>query len=269
MPRATEIERLYDEHAQPLYAFLLNFTRDEQDTRDLLQEIFIKLAREPRLLDGVREERAFLIRLARNAAIDLIRRRGTREKTKENFAAETIPIFAPANNPDEKVFREELSITLGELPEEQRAVVHLKLWDELTFEQKLQRQSLKEIPGEWRAEILSVADGAKISRHPSSVTRHWLSTLNHQLSTLLWPHPKAWAGLTAVWIFIFALNFSVRDKTPMIAEKVLPPSPEIVAELRQQKILFAELIGSSDAREAEPPKFFPRPRTERAEILTA
>jgi RNA polymerase sigma-70 factor, ECF subfamily len=133
MPPATEIERLYDEHAQLLFAFLLNFTRDEGDTRDLLQEIFIKLAREPKLLDGIREERAFLIRLAHNAAIDLIRRRGTRERTKENFAAERISIFAPVNDPDENFFREELAIALGELPEEQRAVVHLKLWEGLTF----------------------------------------------------------------------------------------------------------------------------------------
>ena len=135
MPRATEIERLYDEHAQALYAFLLNFTRDEADTRDLLQEIFVKLSREPKLLAGVREERAFLIRLAHNAAIDLIRRRGTRERTKENFAAEIISPFAPANDPDEKVFREELALALGELPQEQRAVVHLKLWERLTLEE--------------------------------------------------------------------------------------------------------------------------------------
>jgi RNA polymerase sigma-70 factor (ECF subfamily) len=130
-----DIEKIYDGHAQPLFAFLLNFTRDEADTRDLLQEIFVKLAREPKLLNGVREERAFLIRLAHNAAIDLIRRRGTRERTKENFAAERISIFAPANDPDEKFFREELAFALGELPEEQRAVVHLKLWEHLTFEQ--------------------------------------------------------------------------------------------------------------------------------------
>jgi RNA polymerase sigma-70 factor (ECF subfamily) len=135
MPRATEIERLYDEHAQPLFAFLLNFTRDEADTRDLLQEVFVKLAREPKLLDSVREERAFLIRLAHNAAIDLIRRRGTRERTKENFAAEIISPFAQTNDPDEKVFRDELAVALGELPEEQRAVVHLKLWEGLTFEE--------------------------------------------------------------------------------------------------------------------------------------
>jgi RNA polymerase sigma-70 factor (ECF subfamily) len=135
MPGKPELERLYDEHAQPLFAFLLNFTRDEADTRDLLQEIFVKLARTPELLDGIREERAFLIRLAHHAAIDLMRRRGTRDRTRENFAAEMISPFAPAGDPDEKVFREDLAAALGELPEEQRAVVHLKLWEGLTFEQ--------------------------------------------------------------------------------------------------------------------------------------
>ena len=135
MPARPDIARLYDEHAQPLFAFLLNLTRDEADTRDLLQEIFIKLAREPRLLDGIREERAFLIRLAHNAAIDLIRRRGTRERTKENFAAEIASVFAPTSDPDEAVFRERLTAALAELPPEQRAVAHLKLWSGMTFEE--------------------------------------------------------------------------------------------------------------------------------------
>jgi RNA polymerase sigma-70 factor (ECF subfamily) len=135
MPARPDIARLYDEHAQPLFAFLLNLTRDEADTRDLLQEIFIKLAREPRLLDVVREERAFLIRLAHNSAIDLMRRCGTRERTKENFAAEIISAFAPTHDPDEATFRQELSKALAELPPEQRAVAHLKLWAGLTFEE--------------------------------------------------------------------------------------------------------------------------------------
>ena len=130
-----DLERLYDEHGQPLYAFLLNLTRDEADTRDLLQDIFVKLARDPNLLDGVRDERAFLIRLAHNAAIDLIRRRGTRAKTRDQFAAENISPFAPASDPDEQTFRATLAEALAELPPEQRAVVHLKLWERLSFEQ--------------------------------------------------------------------------------------------------------------------------------------
>jgi RNA polymerase sigma-70 factor (ECF subfamily) len=135
MRRESDLRRLYDEHAQPLYAFLLNLTRNEADTRDLLQDIFIKIASHPELMSGVREERAFLIRLAHNAAIDLIRRRSTRDKTRERFANEFISPFAPGNEPDENTFRSELSAALAELPEEQRAVVHLKLWEGLTFEQ--------------------------------------------------------------------------------------------------------------------------------------
>lgn len=135
MPAGPDIARLYDEHSQPLFAFLLNLTRDEADTRDVLQEIFVKLAREPKLLASARNERAFLIRLAHNAAIDQMRRRDARERTKDGFAAEKPSLFAPADDPDEKLFRETLAAALADLPADQRAVVHLKLWEDLTFEQ--------------------------------------------------------------------------------------------------------------------------------------
>ncbi|MCO5052431.1 MAG: RNA polymerase sigma factor [Verrucomicrobiae bacterium] len=137
MPDARELERLYDEHAQALFAFLLNLTGDEADTRDVLQEVFIKLVRQPNLLQGVRDLRSFLIRLAHNAAIDLIRRRDTRRKYHDQLGEqlERVSAFTPAEKPDEQTFRTTLSKALGELPPDQRAVLHLKLWEGLTFEQ--------------------------------------------------------------------------------------------------------------------------------------
>src|ERR1700689_1740468 len=99
MPGSFDLERLYDEHAQALFAFLLNFTRNEADTRDLLQEVFIKLAQRPDLLIWVREERGFLIRLAHNQAIDLMRRRGTPERNYEQLAEETKAIFPATADP--------------------------------------------------------------------------------------------------------------------------------------------------------------------------
>ena len=130
-----ELDRLYDDHAQALFAFLLNFTRDENDTRDALQDTFTKLARRPELLDAARDERAFLIRMAHNTAVDLMRRREAREKTREQFGAEQASLFAPAPHIDDQVFRSALDRALAELPPPQRAVVHLKLWEGLTFEQ--------------------------------------------------------------------------------------------------------------------------------------
>jgi hypothetical protein len=137
------------------------------------------------------------------------------------------------------------------------------------FERCLSRQPLRQVPAEWREEILTVAESAAATRHSPPVTRpSWLSTLNAQLSTILWPHPQAWAGLAAVWIFIFAVNFSVRDRAPVEAEKSAPPSPEVIVELRQQRRLLAELIGPRDTSDAVRSKsFVPQPRSERVEML--
>lgn len=130
------LERLYDAHAQSIFAFLLNLTRHEADARDLLQEVFCRLAACPGLMLGVRNERAFLLRLARNAAFDSMRRRATRDKYHEAFqAADPAPLFEDSPHPDEAKFRRALSQALAELPAEQRAVAHLKLWEEATFEE--------------------------------------------------------------------------------------------------------------------------------------
>jgi hypothetical protein len=128
------------------------------------------------------------------------------------------------------------------------------------FEQRLSRQSLRQLPADWRAEILASAT--------RPVPRaSLLSTLNTKLSALLWPCPQAWAGLAAIWIFIFVFNHSMQDGTPVVvAQKIPPPSPQLVAELKQQQQMFVELIGQNQPVEAEPPKFKPLPRSERVEF---
>jgi RNA polymerase sigma-70 factor, ECF subfamily len=130
-----ELARLYDQHADAIVGFLLNVTRDENETREVLQEVFLKLARRPELLANTRDERAFLLRLAHNVARDHYRRRDARARNEDRFASETTPIFETSITADEQARREVLAAALGELPEDQRAVVHLKLWEALTFEQ--------------------------------------------------------------------------------------------------------------------------------------
>src|ERR1035441_6307492 len=83
------------------------------------------------------------------------------------------------------------------------------------FEKRLARQPLRQVPGEWREEILSAARQVSLPEHATRNTqqlpasRSLLSTINYQLSTLLWPHPTAWAGLAAVWLVILVINLSV------------------------------------------------------------
>ncbi len=127
------LHQLYDEHAASVFGFVLNLTRSDADTRDVLQELFLKIAKSPDQFATVRQPRAWLLRLAHNLAIDALRRRSGLDHAVERAAAEPTPLFAPAPNPDEASYREALTRALAELPAEQRAAVHLKLWEDLTF----------------------------------------------------------------------------------------------------------------------------------------
>lgn len=136
------------------------------------------------------------------------------------------------------------------------------------FEQRLKRQSLRQIPAGWREEIL--ANSRESKGEGRKQNNFQFSTFVARLSTIFWPHPKAWAGLAVIWVLIFILNLSMRDETMVVAEKVSPPSPEMMAELKQQKLMFAQLIGANDLQPADRQKLSPLPRSEKCfEIMAA
>lgn len=134
MAELHELERLYDEHAQPLFAFLLHCTRNEADAKDLLQEVFCRIAVTPSSVSNARSARAFLLRMAHNLVVDWARRSSTRKRKHEAFGAEPASPFSPAPDPDAEEFRSRLERALSDLPTEQRVVVHLRVWEGLTFD---------------------------------------------------------------------------------------------------------------------------------------
>jgi hypothetical protein len=136
------------------------------------------------------------------------------------------------------------------------------------FEQRLSRQTLRQVPAEWRTGIMQATQANEKSARPSAVNQTgWRQVVGRELKALLWPNPKAWAGLAAVWVLIAVINFSMRDTTPMTAEMSAPSSPAAVAELRSQQRMFAELSGQIEPQEADRQKIFPlKPHSERAEF---
>ena len=134
MSPAAQLEVLYDAHAAGVFHYLLSIVRQESDAKDLLQEVFIRLAAKPLAAD-VKDPRAFLLRMAHNLAIDSLRRRGTR-LAAENASQSEIPrCFEAPTDPDAEAFAQSVQSALDELPVEQRTVAWLKLWEGLTFDQ--------------------------------------------------------------------------------------------------------------------------------------
>ena len=89
------LEEIYRDHAPALFRFLIRLTGNETETRDLLQDIFIRLAKSPRLLDGVAAPRSYLFRLTHRLAIDRHRRDEIRQLYDDRAYKEREPFTSP------------------------------------------------------------------------------------------------------------------------------------------------------------------------------
>lgn len=135
------------------------------------------------------------------------------------------------------------------------------------FEERLQGQPFRPVPPAWRDDILRAARAAgRSSAAPLASQRSWFSAIESKLAALLWPHPRAWAGLAALWLLILGLGFAARDSALHQPQQAASPSPQMRELLRQQEQLLAELMGPldqpvADRRRTAPPQ----PHSQRTE----
>lgn len=127
------LEDLYNAHAQALFGFVMNLTRDPAGTQDVLQDIFCRLAEKPALLAGVKDPRAYLMQMAYRKVVDSSRRKAVRERFAEE-ARQDLQLFE-SSGPEQREFREAVEHALSALPHDQRAAIHLKLWEHMTYDQ--------------------------------------------------------------------------------------------------------------------------------------
>jgi RNA polymerase sigma-70 factor (ECF subfamily) len=130
------LEKLYQDHAPALFRFLIRLTGNEAEVKDILQDIFVRLAKSPGMLEKVDSPRAYLFRMAHRLAIDRMRREQTRQRYDERARQESeAQLSPPAADHDEAWRQKLLADSLSALPDEQKAVVLLKIWEGLTFAQ--------------------------------------------------------------------------------------------------------------------------------------
>ena len=126
-PSEATLCRLHAEHALGVYRFAWSVTKDEGLAQEVVQELFLKLARDVEVVTTARSERAVIFTMARNLSLDALRRRQREEKVLEAWEQELPGWFEPAAD------HEALIAALAELPEEQRSVVHLHVWEDMGF----------------------------------------------------------------------------------------------------------------------------------------
>lgn len=121
----------FAENGARLRLIARQWTRSDADADDVLQEAFIRFWKNQRHLPG--NPNALVVTSIRRSALDLYRstdRRSVREQTV--FAdSDTMTLFEPEVDPRLQA----LTDSLPQLPNEQREVVVLKIWGDLTFDE--------------------------------------------------------------------------------------------------------------------------------------
>lgn len=130
-----ELERLYDRHAAAVFRYAVALSGTLSDARDLLRDVMIRLAGDSGGWDDERDERAWLLSIARRLAIGRFRGGGARRRHHEGSGDGSGALFMPAGDPDVGAFRQGLEQAMRELAEEQRTAVYLKLWEDMTFDE--------------------------------------------------------------------------------------------------------------------------------------
>lgn len=110
------------------------WTRSLPDAEDVVQDAFVRYWRHQRDLPG--EPMSLLVTSVRRAAFDLARREGRRSAREERSVSAGEPPGAAFHPPIEgEERRAAIEDALQRLAPEQREVLILKIWGELTFEQ--------------------------------------------------------------------------------------------------------------------------------------
>ena len=148
---ATALADLYDRHNRLLFSLILRIVRDRGDAEEILQEAFVRVWTRAEMYDArMGGPVPWLVRVARNCAIDRLRARRVRASVDAPLfdppAVETATSSRAIQTPETDVLdaekRRTLSGALVGLPAEQRLLIEAAFFEGYTHSELAQRFGL-------------------------------------------------------------------------------------------------------------------------------
>lgn len=115
--------RIYEEWKKPVYTIIFRIVQSKETAEDVMQEVFVKLYLSPPE-PSVENPRAWVFAVARNAAIDALRKSARREEDRTEMTED------PA---DTTVLRMDVERAMAHLTREEREIVTLHLNGDMGF----------------------------------------------------------------------------------------------------------------------------------------
>lgn len=156
---------LLHRHQQKIYTSIYLFVKDREQAEDLFQDVFIKII-DTLKKGGYNHEGKFsqwAIRIAYNMCVDQFRRNKRRTKVSGNDDFDIFDVLElPDENREDEMIRSEthsrIRQLVDQLPEEQREVVILRHYADMSFKEisQLTRVSINTALGRMRYALINI-----------------------------------------------------------------------------------------------------------------
>ena len=144
------VAELYDRHSRLLFGLILRIVRDRAEAEEILQEAFVRVWTRAETFDArLGGPLPWIVRLARNVAIDRLRARRSRAAIDTSPSSERLVAEGPASNIQSPEFvvidaerRQALTNALAGLPPEQRQLIEAAFFEGYTHSELAQHFGL-------------------------------------------------------------------------------------------------------------------------------
>ena len=128
---------LYQRYRQTLFAYLVKTLGQKSQAEEVYQEIWLSLIRQRERYTVTASFRTYIFCIAHSRVLDFYRQQGklaANDSLDEDFDMAACAYYEPHSQLEEHRLVERLQFCLQQLPEEQRAVMVLKLESELSLQ---------------------------------------------------------------------------------------------------------------------------------------
>ena len=127
IPNPRELDEMFREHHAMVFRTAYRITGNAADAEDVLQTVFLRIARRNDASEAIERPENYLRRAAVHAALDLVRAR----RTAASVDLERLPAGG-GSQPDDGDLRELLRRALSELPARSAEIFTLRFFEGLT-----------------------------------------------------------------------------------------------------------------------------------------
>ena len=133
--RVAQMAALFEVHHRPLFRYFVSMNRDRTAAEDLVQEVFLRMLRYRASYDPEQSFTGWMYRIARNAMLDVARKRRSEVVDIDEYASAAI---SSAPDPEQGAVRgqdvELLRRALAALPSDKREVLVLSRFQGMKYE---------------------------------------------------------------------------------------------------------------------------------------